>query len=94
MRQEQRSKKETVSSVRPMVIMPGPVTKLPVDHEPPNQNSHTTYWGDYEGFHDIGGNRSVRITSPKSSRMNHNEGLQRMNRLGNSGIKSSRIYGM
>ncbi|CAG8703988.1 4477_t:CDS:2 [Dentiscutata erythropus] len=78
-----------------MVIAPGPVTKLPVDHEPPSQNSHTPYWNDYEGFYDnskhtkLGGNRTVYVTSPKSVRMNHNEGLQRMNKIGNCGIKSN-----
>ncbi|CAG8537956.1 9678_t:CDS:2 [Dentiscutata heterogama] len=76
-----------------MVIAPGPVTKLPVDHEPPSQNSHTPYWNDYERFHDnskrtkLGGNQTV--TSPKSIRMNHNGGLQRMNKIGNCGIKGT-----
>ncbi|CAG8485589.1 12718_t:CDS:2 [Cetraspora pellucida] len=93
MRQEQQSKKEIGSTGRFIVFTPGPVTKLPVDHEPPSQNSHTPYWNDYEGFHDnvinskFDRNRSVHVTSPKFNRdfkTSHNEGLRRMAKIGNS----------
>ncbi|CAG8494745.1 9531_t:CDS:2 [Scutellospora calospora] len=90
MRQGQIGKTEVGSTGRLVVITPGPTTKLPENHEPPDQNSHTPYWDDTEGYHDIRAkisrNRVNLTESLKSSedfKSNHKEGIQRMAKIGN-----------